>query len=310
LTVELGIKSDPIHGRFSFEWLFDLLKELDVHFVQMGSYPEIYTLEDDFFRKLRRSAEARDVHIKSCFTTLRDLGGFLTGDPYLERAAERIFRRLIRVAALVGADSTGGHGGSVFRDRMTAKGTGIARFLSHMKDLMGLARQEGLGALTIEPMSCLAEHPTLPEEIDRMVEELGAHHRENPRQTVPVYLCPDIGHGYADGRKRIIHDNWGLFEHTIPCMWEFHFKNTDALYDETFGFSPPETERGIVDLVRLRRLLEKNAHRFPVHPVIGYLEIGGPKVGRDYADGQLERMIVDSLERLKAVFLDSGSGGS
>ena len=36
--------------------------------------------------------------------------------------------------------------------------------------------------------------------------------------------------------------------------------------------------------------------------VVGYLEINGPKIGRDYSDCQLERMIIDSLESLKAVY--------
>jgi sugar phosphate isomerase/epimerase len=288
--------------RFSFEWLFDLLDRLDVRFVQMGSYPEIYTAEDGFFLDLKEKAKSRNVLIKSCFTTYRDLAGFLTGDPHLERAARKIFERMIHVAALVGADSTGGHGGSVFRDRMDAKKRGIEIFLAHMKDLMFLAKEKGLKALTIEPMSCLAEHPTLPGEIDHMTSVLDGHHGENPDTTVPVYLCPDIGHGYADRKHNIIHDNWDLFEHAIPHASEFHFKNTDAVFAATFGFAGDERERGIIDLRRLKRLLEDNARRFPVETVVGYLEISGPKIGRDYSDHQLERMIADSLESLKAAF--------
>ena len=302
MTIELGIKSDPIVTRFSFEWLFDLLDRLDVRFVQMGSYPEIYTAEDGFFLDLKEKAEKRNVLIKSCFTTYRDLAGFLTGDPYLERAARKIFERMIHVAALVGADSTGGHGGSVFRDRIDAKERGIDVFLAHMKELMFLAKDKGLKSLTIEPMSCLAEHPTLPDEIDRMTSVLDAHHREQPDATVPVYLCPDIGHGYADRNQAIIHDNWYLFEQAIPHTSEFHFKNTDSVFAATFGFAEEEKARGIIDLQRLKALLEENAHRFPVETVVGYLEISGPKIGRDYSDYQLERMIIDSLESLKAVY--------
>ena len=209
---------------------------------------------------------------------------------------------MIHVAALVGADSTGGHGGSVFRDRVDAKEKGIDVFLAHMKELMFLAKDKGLQSLTIEPMSCLAEHPTLPDEIDRMTSVLDAHHREQPDATVPVYLCPDIGHGYADRNQAIIHDNWYLFEQAIPHTSEFHFKNTDSVFAATFGFAEEEKARGIIDLQRLKALLEENAHRFPVETVVGYLEISGPKIGRDYSDYQLERMIIDSLESLKAVY--------
>ena len=101
------------------------------------------------------------------------------------------------------------------------------------------------------------------------------------------------------------HDNLPagqLFEHAIPHMAEFHLKNTDPLYSRTFGFSPEERERGSIDLLRLKELLYKNENRFPVQNLVGYLEIGGPKVGRDYSDHHLKTMLVDSLRGLKAIF--------
>ena len=85
-------------------------------------------------------------------------------------------------------------------------------------------------------------------------------------------------------------------------MWEFHFKNTDAIFDATFGFGPEERARGIVDLQRLKALIKGNAGRFPVKEITGYLELNGPKTGRDYTDAHLERMLVQSLEAIKAVF--------
>jgi len=238
MELELGIKSDPIEARYSFEWLFELLEELGVRNVQLGSFPELYTLEDGWFLELR------------------------------EKAARR----------------------------------GIARYLGQMKELMGVARREGLQWLALEPMSCLAEPPTLPEELDRMLGELAEHHRANPRETVPVYCCADVGHGYADAQRRVVHDNWSLFERQIPFMGAFHFKNTDRSFDATFGFSAEERRRGIVDLERLRDLLERNAGRFPVRPLVGYFETGGPKVGRDYSDRDLARVLRESIRAIQAVF--------
>jgi sugar phosphate isomerase/epimerase len=303
MELELGIKSDPIESRYSFEWLFELLQDAGVRNLQLGSFAEIFTLEDGWFLELRRKAERRGVRIRSCFTTHRDLGGFFLEDPWRQRATRRMFERLIRIAALVGAEAAGGNPGSVPRDQPDSKESGIARYLGQMKELMGLARREGLQWLALEPMSCLAEPPTLPEEVERILGELGAHHRANPETTVPVYCCSDIGHGYADAERRIVHDNWSLFERQIPFMGAFHIKNTDRHFDATFGFSAEERARGIVDLQRLRALLERHAGRFPVRPLVGYYETGGPKVGRDYSDGNLERDLRESLTAIQAALL-------
>jgi sugar phosphate isomerase/epimerase len=302
MELELGIKSDPIEARYSFEWLFELLEELDVRNVQLGSFPELFSLEDGWFLDLREKAARRGVRIRSCFTTHRDLGGIFLEDPYRQRACRRMFERYIRVAALLGAESVGGNPGSVPRDRMGSKESGIARYLGQMKELMGLARREGLNHLELEPMSCLAEPPTLPEELERILGELAAHHHADPDGTVPVYCCSDIGHGYADAERRVVHDNWSLFERQVPFMSAFHIKNTDRHFDATFGFSAEERRRGIVDLERLRGLLERNAARFPVRPLVGYFETGGPKVGRDYSDRDLAKVLRESLRAIQAVF--------
>jgi ribulose-phosphate 3-epimerase len=93
-----------------------------------------------------------------------------------------------------------------------------------------------------------------------------------------------------------------MFEREIPWMWEFHFKNTDAIYNSTFGFGSEERSRGIVDLKRLRDILEKNATRFPSDEVTGYLELPGPKLGRDYSDGLLRGQLEKSLAALREEF--------
>lgn len=302
MRVELGIKSDPIESRYTFDWLFGLLSELGVPNLQLGSFPELYTLEDGWFLQLRRKAEDSGVAIRSCFTTHRDLGGFFLEDPCRERATRSMYERYIRIAALLGAEMVGGNPGSVPRDRMELKEGGIRRYLKHMKELMAVAREAGLKWLSLEPMSCLAEPPTLPEELGRMLEELGEHHRRHPDSTVPVYTCADIGHGYADENRRVVHDNWTLFEAQVPWMGAFHLKNTDGCFDATLGFSEEERRRGIVDLGRLKALLERNAERFPLQPLVGYFETVGPKVGRDYSDRELRSRLTESIRAIQAVF--------
>ena len=299
MNLKLGVKSDPIESRYTFDWLFGLMRELGVSYLQLGSFLDLYNLEEGYFTDLRRLAETRGIRIKSCFTSHRELGGFLTGNPYLERCARRNFERYIRVAAVLGADYMGGSAGAVYRDRMDYKEQGIACYIRHVRELMRVAHAAGLQALTVETMSCLAEPPSLPAETDAIVGQLTDHHLRNREDTVPFYVCGDISHGLADEQGNVQVDNMELFEHAIPHMVEFHFKNTDAIFDSTFGFGDDDMARGRVDLRAVDRLLQSNSERFPVDEVVGYLEIGGPKLGRDYSDPLLRQQLVESIENLK-----------
>ena len=299
----LGVKSDPIESRYSFEWLFDLMAGCGVHRLQMGSSSPVYFAGDDYFRGLRRTAEKKGIRITSMFSSHRELG-FAHADPLLDDSTRRGWERMIHVASLVGAQSFGSNACLVMRDQPETREPGLRAFSEHMKALLAIARSKGLAALTVEPMSSLYELPSTPEEVRAICEELAAWHEAHAATTVPLHLCGDISHGIADADGNVTHENWSLFEMQIPWMREFHFKNTDAIFNSTFGFGPEERRRGIVDLARLRKLICSNAGRFPCSEVTGYLEIAGPKVGREYADRHLERMLVESLQALSAVFTD------
>ena len=306
----LGIKSDPIETRYSFDWLFDVMQEGGIHTMQLGSFYELYALEDDYFHELRELAERRGIRIKSVFTAHRELGGFFVNNPYMERAARAGFERLIRVAGILGADYCGSNPGAVYRDQAEHKEAGTACYLSHMRELMELGKEVGLRGLTMEPMSCLAEPPTTPTEMDHMVGTLNQYHRGVPDRTVPVYLCGDISHGLKDERYQQLYSNLDLFEHGLPMMAEFHFKNTDQHYSSTFGFSPEEQRKGIVDLREIRDILTRNTSRLPVDDFVGYLEIGGPKIGRDYSDPLLRQALLESLAAIREVFTETEAGVS
>ena len=300
MNFQLGLKTDSIETRYSFPWLFDLLAEENIRHVQIGSFFEIYTLEDAWFEELKAEAAQRNLILKSVFTAHRELGGFFYGNPHMERAARLGCERL-----LSGAEHCGWNPGAIYRDRPASKEEGLACFHRHLRELMRQAHALGLRAITLEPMSCLAEPPSTPREIETMMETAAAWHRQHPDSTVPVYLCGDISHGIANARREIIHGNMDLFEFSIPWMAEFHFKNTDALFHSTFGFSPEETRRGIVDLRQVRAIIERNAKKWPLEEV-GYLEIGGPKIGRDYSDPELGSELRASLRALKDVFSEEG----
>ena len=301
VTLHLGVKSDPIESRYSFDWLFDIMRECGVDRLQMGSSFPVFFAADEHFRGLRRRAEAKGIRITSMFSSHRELG-FANADPLLDDAARRGWERSIHVASLVGAQSFGSNACIVLRDQPQTREPGLRVFFENMKSLLAIARSAGLEALTVEPMSSLYELPSTPEEVRSICSELDAWRASHAETTVPLQLCGDISHGIADAEGRVTHDNWSLFEMQIPWMREFHFKNTDSIFNSTFGFGADERARGIVDLRRLKTLIEGNAERFPCAEVTGYLEIGGPKLGREYADRHLQRMLVESLHAITDVF--------
>jgi ribulose-phosphate 3-epimerase len=303
LRLSLGVKTDPIEYRYSFEWLFGLMAEEGIFHAQLGSFTEMYSLPDGFFLDLRRLAGDFGIRIASVFTAHRELGGlFRFEHPAWEQAARRNFERMIEIGALLGADSVGGNPGSVLRDRPETKGPGMRRYLEHMRELLHYAHTCGLPAVTAEPMSCLAEPPTLPDEIRAMGDELFAYHCAHPHTTAAFGYCVDLAHGYADREGKVGWDNVQLFEAALPYLNHIHLKNTDALFNATFGFGPDERARGVVQVERFRNLLIEHEGLLPVNEVVGYLEIGGPKTGRDYSDWKLEDMLRVSLRYLKPIF--------
>jgi len=302
MKIRLGVKSDPIESRYSFDWLFGIMAEHRVDRLQMGSSFSMFTADEGWFKRLRKTAEAKGIRIASVFTSHREMSGWGSGDPSLEATARAGWERLIRVAALVGAESAGSSAGIVLRDQPERQARGLECFFSNMKDLMRTARREGLLTITIEPMSSVWEYPSTPEQIREVTSVFDSAHAAEPHNTVPLYFCGDISHGVADAERRVVNDNWTMFELEIPWMWEFHFKNTDSIFNSTFGFGPAERGRGIVDLGRLRELLARNASRFPSDDVTGYLELPGPKLGREYTDSLLRGELEESLAALRAEF--------
>lgn len=306
LELAVGVKADPVEHRYSYAWLFELMRSHGVFELQLGTFFELYSLPDDYFVSLREQAAGFGVRIGSVFTSHRELGGFFRGEPGWESVARRNWVRLIEVGGLLGACSVGSSPGSVLRDQPETKDRGLSCYLLHMKELMSYGKECGLERLTIEPMSCLAEPPTLPEEIRAVAEELLGYH-ETHAETVPVGYCCDVAHGYADAEGRVRHGNMELLEACLPYLAELHLKNTDARFEETFGFGESERGVGIVDVAAVRDLLEANAERVPLNRIVGYLEIGGPKTGRDYSDGLLEGALSESLEYLVRVFRSTGA---
>jgi sugar phosphate isomerase/epimerase len=228
MTVHVGVKSDPIENRYSFDWLFDLMAEQHAGWLQLGSSYPFFHADPVWFLDLARKAERRGIRIASTYTSYREMTGFFSGDRHLEAASHHAWERLIQVASWVGAFSAGSSCGSVLRDQPGEKEPGLARWFRHMKELVRTAKAAGLSALCIEPMSSMFEPPSTPEEMDRVTREMDAFHAADRAGTVPVRFCADISHGLADRERRVVVDNWRLFEAGIPHTHEFHFKTTGS----------------------------------------------------------------------------------
>jgi ribulose-phosphate 3-epimerase len=302
LKLELGVKADPIEYRYSYPWLFRIMADEGVRHLQIGTFFEMYQLPDDVFRRLRGQAQDFGITIPSILTSHRELGGFFHADAALQEVARKNFARLIEIGGLVGAASVGSNPGSVLRDEIGTKNAGVERYMHHMKELMALAYEKHVKVLTMEPMSCLAEPPTLPEEITSMCEGLLAYHGYHP-QTATVGLCVDVAHGYCDAQGTVRYDHMALLEACLPYTTELHLKNTDATYASTFGFTAAERGKGVVSIPAVRDLLFARAATLRAREMIGYLEIGGPKLGRDYTDGTLEGSLRESVRYLRETFL-------
>ena len=307
LVLQLGVKTDPTEYRFSYPWLFRLLADEGVRYVQLGTFFELYQLPDEYFHRLRREADDQGIRIHSVFTAHRELGGFFNDEPGWEAVARRNFERLIEVGGLLGARSVGSNPGTVYRDRLDTKRRGVQCYLRHLKELTHLAHQRGVPWLTIEPMSCLAEPPTTPAEIRQMAEELADWHDAHADTTARVGYCVDVAHGYADAQGTVRHDSLELLEAALPHLYELHLKNTDARYCSTFGFSAAERQQGMVRIEPAREMLLARAASLPVSELVGYLEIGGPKLGRDYSDPALAQQLRDSLAYLREVWPTAGA---
>lgn len=164
------------------------------------------------------------------------------------------------------------------------------------------AKEQGIKAMTVEPMSCSSEPPSFPDEILTLAQTFEEYHAQHPTATVPLYFCGDISHGVADQDGKALHDNVELFELEIPYMAEFHFKNTDKIFNSTFGFSEEEKARGIVDLQQLKALIDRHADKWPVDDLVGYLELTHLKFGRDYSDEKLGKVLTESIRAIQEVF--------
>ena len=303
MTVHVGVKSDPIENRYSFDWLFGLMAEQHVGWLQLGSSFPFFHAEAEWFRDLSRRAERRGIRIESTYSSYREMTGFFAADPHLEAASRFAWERLIQVAVV---------GGRLFR--------GIELRLGAPRP----PRREGARprAVLPPPEGALAHREGR--------RPLGAVHRAHvvalraaidprgdgpgdpgngrvPRGRSPPARCPSSSAPTSPTASRTATGGW--WSTTGACSRRAsRTRASSTSRTPTTGSTGPSgsprrsARRGIVDLERFRALIDANADRFPVQELVGYLELPGPKTGRDYTDNLLGSALGESLAALKAVF--------
>ena len=53
MILNLGIKTDPIEYRYSYQWLFHIMNSHNIRHMQLGSFFEMYSVGDEYFHELR-----------------------------------------------------------------------------------------------------------------------------------------------------------------------------------------------------------------------------------------------------------------
>lgn len=146
-------------------------------------------------REVRAVAEEHGIQVRSVFTGLAAYGSnLLLADAPSERdAAEQWYRRMIDLAALIGADGIGGHIGAFtvasFRD--ATRRDGLRKDLTErMRRLADHASDAGIDYLLFENLA-LSREPgySIPESHDLEAALAGS--------AVPWQLCLDLGHPAA-----------------------------------------------------------------------------------------------------------------
>ena len=139
MTLHLGVKSDPIESRYSFDWLFDLMKGCGVHRLQMGTLvPGLLRGGRSFPRTAALGGGTRDpdhqhVHIPPGARVRQRRSA-------ARRCRRRGWERMIHVAALVGAECVGSNACVVLRDQPADPGARACGPSSqNMKELLGIA---------------------------------------------------------------------------------------------------------------------------------------------------------------------------
>ena len=167
--------------------------------------------------------------------------------PQRERAAE-YWSQAIRFAAHVGAQTVGGHVGSLSRrdaDDPHRRDALWQELGEHLERLRRQGRQDGVASLLVENMACDRE-PCRMSELESLM-------RDGDPDGCAVSLCLDVGHQCVPGTDGDEADPYAWLRRLGPLAPVVHLQQSDAEADHHWPFTPAYNRRG---RIRAERVLE------------------------------------------------------
>jgi sugar phosphate isomerase/epimerase len=194
--------------------------------------------------QVRAAALARDLDIRTTFS-----GGIAYArpllahpDPAARRWAMDWYRSAMHLTAVLGAEATGGHMGTISAvewDDPERRNAIRATLIKSVRSLSGTAWEQGLKHLLWELMPSPSEIPHTPEEAVEVLREV------NEGAAVPVRLAFDLGHCCAyDLPKRGEPHEW--LQRLLPWTPMVHLQQTDGRGDRHWPFSGEHEAAGII----------------------------------------------------------------
>ncbi len=233
------------------EWAQIVSAELGLEFVQHSLDLSDLQHEPEAEAEAVNTACARaGVRIGSVFTGLAAYSTNMMLAPTRTQRERGVafWSEAIRFAAQLGAETVGGHVGSLSRRDANdpARRDVLWQELGeHLERLRRQAREDGVGALLVENMACDREPCRMP--------ELESLMRDPDPERSAVSLCLDIGHQCVPGTDRDEADPYVWLRRLGARAAVVHLQQSDAEADHHWPFTPQYNERG---RIRAERVLE------------------------------------------------------
>jgi sugar phosphate isomerase/epimerase len=258
----LGVNNCFAIGRYPEPqaWLGIVKNELDLEHVQF-SYDlldPVIVDDDVFVRKsleIKKLADAMGVSIDTAVTgeVVHKFNCLLEPDPEIRSCYMRWFERMVRGAALLGAEGSGVYLGTLSQrdhENHERRAHLIEQLLQEITHLTSVARESSQQYFLWEPMSIPREVPCTIDETKHMIE------RANEHAHVPVRLCLDVGHGYIRSGDPRDSDAYAWIRelgHLSPVV---HMQQTDGKGSRHWPFTEEYNRIGVIEPERIFSAIE------------------------------------------------------
>jgi sugar phosphate isomerase/epimerase len=246
LNLKLGINTGFAINRFPEPevWLQIVGEELGLRYAQL--LPDILNpfwpqdVFDDLVKETLHYADKYEVHIESLMTGAQTRTNHLMHpNPKLQQMWLEWFKRVVDLAATLGAQQVGSHFGSMsvndYNDSATREQR-ISDGVANWQELAAYAAEAGLEGLFFETMSIPREMAYTIATTHELFE------RVNDGAVLPITLCLDIGHApHPDER-----DPYQWVREFAADSFMIHLQQTDQDHSQHRPFIDEYNATGIV----------------------------------------------------------------